>query len=118
VLSSELLKNYRSHPDILSVFNRLFYSNRLESAAEFDKLTLVSCSFQRNKTFPLVFIDVPPHGGPSSAYVTGIQVANTEELANVSAAAAAGRRRDGVVRGSRRHRAHHNTILFTRSRLA
>jgi hypothetical protein len=64
VLSSELLKNYRSHPDILSVFNRLFYSNRLESAAEFDKLTLVSCSFQRNKTFPLVFIDVPPHGGP------------------------------------------------------
>jgi hypothetical protein len=88
VLSSELLKNYRSHPDILSVFNRLFYNNRLESAAEFDKLTLVSCSFQRNKTFPLVFIDVPPHGGPSSAYVTGIQVANTEELANVSAQSA------------------------------
>ncbi|XP_044142409.1 putative helicase MOV-10 [Bufo gargarizans] len=53
---TKLLLNYRSHPDILSVPNELFYDNELQAKAD-EMVTRVYCNWEKlpKKNFPLIF---------------------------------------------------------------
>ncbi|XP_067633314.1 uncharacterized protein [Eurosta solidaginis] len=58
-LQMRLLQNYRSHPEILRLFNHLYYNNKLipkvqkESLLKFDNLSIMT-----NKKFPIIFESV------------------------------------------------------------
>lgn len=39
----KLIKNYRTHPDILKIFNELFYNNEIISCAEPGNADFVLC---------------------------------------------------------------------------
>ncbi|XP_075709974.1 helicase MOV-10 [Rhinoderma darwinii] len=56
---TKLLQNYRSHPDILSVPNELFYDNELQAKAD-ALITHSYCNWEKlpKKDFPIIFHDV------------------------------------------------------------
>ncbi|XP_040279815.1 putative helicase MOV-10 [Bufo bufo] len=53
---TKLLLNYRSHPDILSVPNELFYDNELQAKAD-EMVTRAYCNWEKlpKENFPLIF---------------------------------------------------------------
>ncbi|KAG9485559.1 hypothetical protein GDO78_008567, partial [Eleutherodactylus coqui] len=53
---TKLLQNYRSHPDILSIPNELFYDNELQVKAD-EMVTHAYCNWQKlpKKGFPIIF---------------------------------------------------------------
>ncbi|XP_069617839.1 helicase MOV-10 [Ranitomeya imitator] len=53
---TKLLQNYRSHPDILSVPNELFYDNELQVKAD-EMVTHAYCHWEKlpKKNFPIIF---------------------------------------------------------------
>ncbi|XP_063811452.1 helicase MOV-10 isoform X2 [Pseudophryne corroboree] len=53
---TKLLQNYRSHPDILTTSNELFYDNELQSKAD-HMVTHAYCNWERlpKKGFPIIF---------------------------------------------------------------
>ncbi|KAM9320258.1 helicase MOV-10 [Gastrophryne carolinensis] len=53
---TKLLLNYRSHPDILTVPNELFYDNELEPRAD-EMATRIYCNWEKlpKKDFPIIF---------------------------------------------------------------
>ncbi|KAM4795733.1 putative helicase MOV-10 [Rhinophrynus dorsalis] len=53
---TKLLRNYRSHPDILKIPNELFYDNELQASAD-EMITHCYCKWEKLpcKNFPVVF---------------------------------------------------------------
>lgn len=55
-LQTRLRRNYRSHPEIVGIFNKLYYDGDLIPLAPLDEVNLAAnWSILRNKQFPIVF---------------------------------------------------------------
>ncbi|KAH8395393.1 hypothetical protein KR222_009616, partial [Zaprionus bogoriensis] len=55
-LQTRLRRNYRSHPEIVGLYNRLFYNDELIALAPPDQINLaVSCRILPNANFPIIF---------------------------------------------------------------
>eukprot|EP00672_Neobodo_designis_P022743 CAMPEP_0174834556 /NCGR_PEP_ID=MMETSP1114-20130205/4885_1 /TAXON_ID=312471 /ORGANISM="Neobodo designis, Strain CCAP 1951/1" /LENGTH=1289 /DNA_ID=CAMNT_0016068469 /DNA_START=36 /DNA_END=3905 /DNA_ORIENTATION=- len=101
VASMTLKTCYRCHPEILSVFNALYYNNFLEPGKPRDSFPLFNCAFRRNPQSRMLFVDVKPQvsagifggyqsvGGDESSGVTGLGADTYNNEAEADAIASA-----------------------------
>ncbi|XP_036139597.1 putative helicase MOV-10 isoform X2 [Monomorium pharaonis] len=55
---TKLVKNYRSHENLLHISNQLFYDNELEICGGADTQMALNWSYLPNKNFPMIFQEV------------------------------------------------------------
>ncbi|KYN40403.1 Putative helicase MOV-10 [Trachymyrmex septentrionalis] len=77
---TKLIKNYRSHENLLYISNKLFYNNELKSCGGANTQIALNWSQLPNKKFPMIFQEVL---GTEQRYDKSLSVYNTAEVLSV-----------------------------------